>query len=239
TTPMRGAESLTGWEARSRSSRSVGWRGAARTSARAPRGRRRGHPPRARGRRRGPRAPRRSRTRAGGGRSRPPRPAGRGCLASAGRARSPSPEHHLGIREVGVEVDAREPLERVDVACPRAGDDVVRKLRSRLGLVPAERLAVVAGVLLVERGLRAAGLVLPGGPEARRVGRERLVAENEPSLVVASELELRVRDQDAARGRVLRREAVQLERDALQLLEEVGAHELRRLTAVDVLVVAR
>ena len=76
---------------------------------------------------------------------------------------------------------AGEPLERLDVARARAGDDVVRQRRAGIGLVPAERLAVVAHELLVERRLRPAGRVLVGRPEAGRVRRERLVAEHEPA----------------------------------------------------------
>ena len=45
-------------------------------------------------------ARRRPGSRAGGASVRPPRPAGRGCRPSAGRARSPSPEHHVRIGEV-------------------------------------------------------------------------------------------------------------------------------------------
>ena len=44
-------------------------------------------------------------------------------------------------------------------------DDVVGELRARGGLVPAERLAVVADVLLVERRLRPARRELAGRPE--------------------------------------------------------------------------
>ena len=128
-------------------------------------------------------------------------------------------------------------LERLDVAAARARDDVVGELRAGVGLVPAERLAVVAHELLVERRLRAAGRVLVGRPEARRVGRERLVAEHEPAVVVDAELELRVREDDPARRGALRDEPVELEREPLDLVEALLADELDGRVAVDVLVV--
>src|SRR5205823_5018778 len=113
---------------------------------------------------------------------------------SAGRARSLSPEHHVRAGEVVVELDPRQAFERLDVARARAGDDIVRKLRARIGLVPAERLAVVAHELLVERRLRATGAVPGGRPEPRRVRCERLVAEHQLTALVETELELRVRE---------------------------------------------
>ena len=62
---------------------------------------------------------------------RPPRPAGRGCPASAGRGRSPSPEHGRRVGEVVVERDPGQALERLDVARARPGDDVVRAAPGR------------------------------------------------------------------------------------------------------------
>ena len=105
-------------------------------------------------------------------------------------------------------------------------------------LVPAERLAVVADELLVERRLWAAGRVLVGGPEARGVGRERLVSEHELTVRVDAELELRVGDQDPALGGVVGGEAVELDRDALDLAKALLADERGRGGCVDVLVVA-
>ena len=87
-------------------------------------------------------------------------------------------------------------------------DDVGGKLGAGVGLAPAERLAVVADELLVERGLGAAGLVAVGRPEARGVGGEGLVGEDEPALAVDPELELRVGEDDpalAARARTTKR----------------------------------
>ncbi len=151
----------------------------------------------------------------------------------------PHRPHHLRIGEVVVERDPGQPLERLDVARPRPGHDVVRQLRPRRGLVPAQRLAVVPHELLVERRLAAAGLVAVGRPEARRVRGQRLVAEDERAVRVEAELELRVGEDDPARRGPVRAVAVERERDALRLGEQVGADQLGSLLARDVLVVAR
>jgi hypothetical protein len=103
---------------------------------------------------------------------------------------------------------------------------------------PSRRLAVVADELLVEAVLRAAGLVRVAGPEARRVGRERLVAEDEGAVGVEPELELRVRDDDPGRAARGRRRPVEAAARPLDLREAALADELRSLLARDVLVVA-
>ena len=84
----------------------------------------------------------------------------------------------------------------------------VGQLGAGVGLVPAGLLAVVADELLVEAVLRAARLVRVRGPEARRVGRQRLVAEHELAVGVEAELELRVGDDDPARRARARRRVV-------------------------------
>src|SRR5882672_10637052 len=71
------------------------------------------------------------------------------------------------VRQVRVERQAGELLEGVDVALTGAVHHVWRQLGARVGLAPADLLAVVAHVLLVVRGLRPARRVLIGGPEAR------------------------------------------------------------------------
>ena len=199
-------------EARSRSSRSAGWRAAARTSARPGRGPR----------------PRRS-VASSSSTSRPTwarstaKPRCRRPLSTAWPCGSRMPAFgrtstvaliraRPRVGEVVGELDPGQPLERLDVARARAVDDVGRELRAGVGLVPAERLAVVADELLVERRLRAAGLVLVGGPEAGRVRRERLVGEDEPPVAVDAELELRVGEDDPALEGALGDEPVELER---------------------------
>src|SRR5215210_7014473 len=161
----------------------------------------------------------------------------RGSPPSAGRGRWPSPDHHTRVVEVALEAEPGQALERLRVASPRAGDDVVRKLRAGWGLVPAQRLAVVTDELLVERRLWPARDVLVRGPEAGGVRRERLVGEDESAVGVDAELELRVGDDDAALQRMCGGELVQGERGRLDLTEPLIAHEPGRGREVDVLVV--
>src|SRR4029077_9110471 len=119
-----------------------------------------------------------------------------------------------------------------------AGDDVVRQFRAGRRLVPTERLAVVAYELLIEGRLRLTRRELVGRPEARGVGRERLVGEHQGAVPVETELELGVGDQDPAGGGVLRDVPIELERRALDVLVALAADQRDRLLGVDVLVVA-
>src|SRR2546423_5210261 len=105
------------------------------------------------------------------------------------RWRSPRSLQPRSAEPVGERL-ARDPLVRVLVALPGALHHLVRQRRRRRRLVPAGRAGPVAHVLLVERGLGAAGLVAVGGPEARRGGWEDLVAHGDPPPAVRAELEL-------------------------------------------------
>src|SRR5439155_3719235 len=161
---------------RSRTTRSTGSRAAACTSPRpsyAP-------PRRSRRRPRRPqrvrRAPVRRRSRACGGTARPPVPVDRGCPPSAGRARLPSPQHDLRVGKIVVELDASEPFECFGITRARSRDDMLRELRPGIVLVPAQRLAVIADELLVERRLRPAGRVFADRRQARGGGGEGLGA---------------------------------------------------------------
>src|SRR2546421_78508 len=87
--------------------------------------------------------------------------------------------------------------------------------------------------------LPPARCILVGRPETRRVRRERLVPEHEATTLVHPELELRVRDDDAARTRIFRCVAVQIERHAFDLVEACRVDQLERPFTVDVLVVTR
>src|SRR6185295_10595 len=164
---------------------------------------------------------------------------GRGSQPWGERGRSPSSQDDLGVGEVVVEGEAGQALKGLHVARARLGDDLSWELRTGCSLVPAEPLAVVPDVLLVEGRLRTAGGIDVRGPEARRVWSERLVAEHEVALLVEPELELRVGDDDAAFRCVFGCVAVELEDDALDLREPLFADELRRAVAVDVFVVPR
>ena len=82
-------------------------------------------------------------------------------------------------------------------------------------------------------GCGVPGLVAIGRPEARRVRRQHLVGEHDracPDLALpaASELELRVGQDDAARSRDLLGATVGRERQALELVCRVGADRARR-----------
>src|SRR5512140_645467 len=83
------------------------------------------------------------------------------------------------LPEVAIEAGIGDPLERLDVARPRAGDDVGWELRPRRRLVPRLALQPVADELLVVARLRAARRVRRGIPEPRRVGRQDLVDEDQ------------------------------------------------------------
>src|SRR5207237_1115669 len=61
---------------------------------------------------------------------------------------------------------AGDALVGLQVLLTGLGDDVVRDRRRRGSPVPARPRGPVPHVLLVEAGLRAAGLILIGGPEA-------------------------------------------------------------------------
>src|SRR2546421_6845237 len=96
---------------------------------------------------------------------------------------------------------------------------------------------VVAQRLFVEARLAPAGLIAVGGPEARRVGREDLVDHQQPSVRCRPELELRVGDDDAARGRVAATRVVQAQARPLELLGQWTPDRLHDVRERDVLVV--
>ena len=73
----------------------------------------------------------------------------------------------------------RQPLVGFDVLGAGLLDHVVGQIRRRAVLVPTGRLQPVADELLVERGLRPPGLVIVQRPEARAVGREHFVDQDQ------------------------------------------------------------
>ena len=101
------------------------------------------------------------------------------------------------------------------------GDHVRGQFRPGRLLVPADAFEVVADVLLVERRLRPAGRVALGGPEARRIRRQRFV---NPDQFVADqpELKLGIGQQDAARLGIGRGATVDLQADVAKLLGARG-----------------
>src|SRR5262245_21486527 len=76
---------------------------------------------------------------------------------------------------ITVELPAGEAAERLHVLVSRSSHDLVWQRGDRRLLVPVNALEVVADELLVEAGLRTARSIAVAGPEARRIGRERLV----------------------------------------------------------------
>src|SRR3954451_12953056 len=165
-----------------RSPRSAGWPAGARTSRgpetcpprRAPRAARRERWSRPRSRGREGRAPR-------------PAPAGRGSPPWAGSAHGRASRRAAPL-EPALEGLARDPLIGLDVARPGAVDDLRRQRRRRRRLVPAGLGCPVAHVLLVEARLGTARLVAGGGPEARGVWGQGLVAEDDRAVRAAAEL---------------------------------------------------
>src|SRR5580658_4305131 len=119
----------------------------------------------------------------------------------------------------------------------RGRDHVRRESRSWGLFVPADAFEIVANVLLVEGGLRFAGRVLVGGPETRRVWRERFVDPDEFAIEKA-EFEFCVGDDDAAGGGVFRSLAVNREADVAQLLGEGNADARNRLVERNIFIVA-
>src|SRR5262249_33056366 len=74
----------------------------------------------------------------------------------------------------------RQSLEDVDIAPAGPLDDLFRQRRGRGILVPTDRLEIVAHILLVQRRLGAPRLIALLRPEARRIGGEDLVREDQP-----------------------------------------------------------
>src|SRR3954452_7133907 len=162
-----------------------------------------------------------------------PWPAQLSCPAASSLARRSRPlqprlERLAGDALVGLAVEGAGALDHV----------VGQRGRGRR-LVPTRARSPVAHVLLVERGLARARRVSVGRPEARRIGREHLVAHHDPArLGVATELELRVGEDDPALACVLGGELLQLDRDTPQFLERGPvAEDLGGAVEVDVLVV--
>ena len=108
-----------------------------------------------------------------------------------------------------LELQAAQEPERLDVFLARLLDDVAGERGHGRLLVPADRLEVVAHELLVEARLRTTRRIVVARPEARRIGRQRLVDEDDliPAGAVgdAAEFEFRVGDDDAALPRRRRR----------------------------------
>jgi len=83
-------------------------------------------------------------------------------------------------------------------------------------MFPAATIGPVAHELLVKAGLVVAGFILVERPEARRVGREDFVDEDEFPRGIQAPLELRIGDDDASMEGVLRCLHVQVDAGVAQ-----------------------
>src|ERR1017187_5504504 len=90
---------------------------------------------------------------------------------------------------------ARQALVSLAVLAAGLSDHLGPKPRRGRRPVPVEHIQVIAEALLVEAWRVRAGLVAVGGPEARGVGRQHLVDENDPAIQEA-ELKLGVGHDD-------------------------------------------
>src|SRR5919106_3620109 len=147
---------------------------------------------------------------------------------------------HAGARSHAVIVEGLpgDPLVRLHVSRGGALDDLGGQRRCRWVPVPSRPIEPVPDELLVERGLIAARRVSVGRPEARGVGRADLI-DHDQLPVRETELELRVREDDAASGRGVRKALVDPERELLQSFEQTLADEVGALLGVERDVVSR
>src|SRR4029079_881844 len=117
-----------------------------------------------------------------------------------------------------------------------------RQRRGRGVAVPAAGAAlgveVVAQRLLVEAGLRRAGLVNIRRPEPRTVGGHHLIDQDDAAAAVAAEFEFGVGDDDAVLAADLLRGIIERSRHALERLGDLGAEDFADARDRDVLVVA-
>ena len=135
---------------------------------------------------------------------------------------------------------ARQSLQRFQVLFARALHDFLGQLGAGRGAVPGlDRLQVIAEELLVEARLRAAWAVIIGGPEARAVGRENFVREEDaPGDRLEAEFELRIREDDAALGGVGGGPSVEIECQVAQFVVALFAEQRDGLLRREILIVA-
>ena len=194
---------------------------------------------RARARRAGRRGPRRRRSRDGAGGSTRPVPAGRGCPPWAGRARSPSREHHAGVGEVVRRTRSRSAARtprRSGRACPRrrrpAAPGRARSCPSRATRSSRGRTACRTTAAAPPGAYSSAGQKRDeSGVNASSASTSRPSSSTPNSSFVSARMIPRA-------ARVLGGEAVELEREPLDLVEALLADERDGRGAVDVLVVA-
>src|SRR5918992_808075 len=145
---------------------------------------------------------------------------------------------HPGAGKVVDEELSGDPFVCLHVSGGRALDDLGGQGRCRRFPVPSRPIEPVSDELLVERGLIAARRVAVGRPEARGIGRADLIDHDQLS-VRETELELRVREDDAAGGRGGPKALVDLECELFQSLVQTPADEVGGLLGVERDVVSR
>src|SRR5439155_12307690 len=130
---------------------------------------------------------------------------------------------------------------RVPIALTGCVHDVGRQGRWRSLAIPRALLLqvrqVIAQRLFVEARLAAARLIAVGGPEARGVGRQDLVDDDEIAVRCGPKLELRVGDDDPALRGVVAARLVQRQTGATEPLRGEAPEALDDVVEGDVLVV--
>src|ERR1051326_5265897 len=106
--------------------------------------------------------------------------------------------------------------------------DFLRQRWRRRLFVPLDLFQVVTHVLLVERFLPFARLVLFGGPEPRGIGRQHFVRQDDAGLS-APKLELRVRNDDTLRPRIVGCLPIHPQAKVAQLLGHLRADHFRHV----------
>ena len=104
-------------------------------------------------------------------------------------------------------------------------------------LVPPDAFEVVANILFVKRGLRAAGLVAVRGPEPGRIRRQGLI-DPDQLIVRQAEFEFRVCQDDPARLGIGSRASINFQTDGANLFGKFPADSRCRFVKRNILVVA-
>src|SRR5262249_13074356 len=110
----------------------------------------------------------------------------------------------------------------LEIFLPGRSDHSFGKARSGGSFVPSSRFQPVAHELFVERGGAAPWRIVTRVPVTGGVRCERLVDPDDPT-VAATELELRVGEDETTRLRVFARPAIEVERQVTQALGLLSA----------------
>ncbi len=136
-----------------------------------------------------------------------------------------------------LQLPPRQPLIRFHIFRGSFLHDIGGQHRAGRSFIPRQRFEIIADELLVEAGLAFAGRVLVGGPEARGIGRQHFINQDQLPLEHA-ELEFRIRDDDAALPGIIAARLVDHQAQVARLRGEIRADDLARLVERNVFVVA-